>query len=198
MGRLGHDARLWLALGVVAGPASVALVTRALKDHDLVRPARLRWGRRGRGTVDVLVGVDGSPESLAALTAAVDLIGERLGRLTLAAVADFDSGFPGGPDRSREAAEEALARARAIATNRALSPEVIVLFGSPASALEDYARDHGFELLAIGRRGRGLATAAFGSVASDLARTAVTPVLISAPDGAGDDDSAAEDGPSSS
>jgi len=177
MGRLGHDPKLWLALGVIAGPASVALVARALQEHNLIRPARLERGGRGRGPVDVLVGVDGSPESTAALEAAVDLLGRRLGRLAIATVADYDSGYPGGAEEAREEAEEDLAEARDVAASRGVAPEVTILFGSPASTLEAYARENGFELVAVGRRGRGLA-AAFGSVATQLARAGTVPVLL--------------------
>ena len=179
MGRLGHDPKLWLALGVIAGPASVALVARALQEHNLIRPARLERGGRGRGPVDVLVGVDGSPESTAALEAAVDLLGPRLGRLAIVTVADYDSGYPRGSDDVKEQAEVDLAAARAVAAARGLSPEVTVLFGSPATTLEAYARDNGFELVAVGRRGSGLAAAAFGGVATHLARSGTIPVLVS-------------------
>lgn len=179
MGRLGHDARLWLALGIVAGPTSVALVARALNEHGLVRPRRVKKGVAGTGPIDVLVGVDGSPESEAALVEASGMIADRLGRLVVAAVADYDSAFPGGDQAGGDRARTDLDRAQAVATRLGLDPELVVLFGEPASTLETYARDNGFELIAIGRRGRGLATTTFGSVASHLARTAEVPVLIS-------------------
>jgi nucleotide-binding universal stress UspA family protein len=179
MGRLGHDARLWLGLGLVAGPTSVALVARALSEHDLVRPKRVKGGVSGKGPIDVLVGVDGSPESQAALVEATGMIADRLGRLVVARVADYDSGFPGGDDEGREQARADLDQAQQTAAGLGLDPELVVLFGEPASTLESYAKDNGFELIAIGRRGRGLATTTFGSVATHLARTAEVPVLIS-------------------
>lgn len=179
MGRLGHDARLWLALGIMAGPTSVILVVRALQDHELVHPTRVETGRKGAGPVDLLAGVDGSPDSEAALIAAVDLLADRLGRLVLAAVADFDAAFPGSTEGAQDRARQDLDHARAVMAERGLSPDLVLLFGTPASALVSHARDHGFELISVGRRGRGLATAAFGSVASQLARTAEVPVLIS-------------------
>lgn len=182
MGRLGHNALLWLGLGAIAGPASVVLVVRALSEHDVVRPIQIRRGMRGRGPIDVLVGVDGSPESAAALHAVVDLFGGRLGRLAVAAVADFDTGFPEGPDRPRREAEADLtAAAEQLAARRDhIAPDLVLLFGSPSTALETYADDNDFELLAIGRRGRGLATTTFGSVASQVARSTRIPVLIAA------------------
>lgn len=178
MARRGHSPLLWLGLGTIAGPASVALVGRAVSDQRMTHPTELARGSTGRGPVDVLVGVDGSPESARALSSAIDLTGNRLGRLAVASVADFDAGFPAGPTGSRERAEADLADARAIAIDRGIVPDAVLLFGSPAATLESYAVDNGFELLAIGSRGRGLTTAAFGSVASELARSTAVPVLI--------------------
>lgn len=179
MGRLGHDPKLWLALGILSGPTSVALVAQALSDHDLIRPTRVERGRAGRGPVDVLVGIDGSPESESALVAVTELIADRLGRLTLATVADYDAGFPSGDEAQREQGRESLDHARTIAVEQGLDPELVMLFGEPATALVDHARENGFEMIAIGRRGHGLATATFGSVATHLSRTAEVPVLIS-------------------
>jgi nucleotide-binding universal stress UspA family protein len=176
---LGHDVRLWLALGMMAGPTSIALVVRALKDHELVRPTRIVTGRSGSGPVDLLAGVDGSPDSEAALIAATDLLADRLGRLVIAAVADFDAAFPGGAEGAQDQARQDLDQARAVMAERGLNPDLVLLFGTPASALVAHARDHGFELISVGRRGRGMAGAAFGSVATQLARTADVPVLIS-------------------
>ena len=91
MGRRGHDAFSWLVLGTLFGPLG-AIFAFAARSDERVRPelvaARLS---SGPGPVDVLVGVDGSPESRAALLAATELLGPRLGRLTLAAVVPYAS-----------------------------------------------------------------------------------------------------------
>jgi len=70
MGRLGHSSYAWGLLGPIA--LLLALVE--------VRSERPWWtrlvasGDPGGGPVDVLVGIDGSPESAAATTAALDTI----------------------------------------------------------------------------------------------------------------------------
>src|SRR5690348_5187902 len=92
MGRRGHDSFGWLVLGTVLGPLGVILAIAARSDEKL-DPARLRLGPRAipaSGTIDVLVGYDGSAESLAALQTVPALLGDRLGRLTVATVVPYD------------------------------------------------------------------------------------------------------------
>src|SRR5690348_6745020 len=93
MGRRGHDAFSWLLLGTLFGPLGAIFAVEA-RGEERLRP-QLVAGRRssGPGPVAVLAGVDGSPESRAALLAARRLLGSRLGRLTLATVIPYDAGF---------------------------------------------------------------------------------------------------------
>src|SRR5581483_7199947 len=92
MGRRGHDAFSWLILGTLFGPLGAIFAVEA-RDQERVRPEMVAHRESsGPGPIDVLVGLDGSPESRAALQAAVALLGPRLGRLTLATVVPYDSG----------------------------------------------------------------------------------------------------------
>jgi len=50
--------------------------------------------------------------------------------------------------------------------------------GSPADALGRLAEEGGYDLLAIGARGRGASKALLGSVATRLARGTGVPVFI--------------------
>ena len=61
---------------------------------------------------------------------------------------------------------------------RDVSPERVVVFGSPARALSEYAAANGYSLVAVGRRGKGIAKALLGSTASALARDERTVALI--------------------
>jgi hypothetical protein len=90
MGRHGHDPFAWWLLGTVLGPLVVPLVISAER-HRAERARLVRAGEPGRGPVDVLVGIDGSPEAAAALATVLDLLGPRLGRLALATVTDLDA-----------------------------------------------------------------------------------------------------------
>jgi hypothetical protein len=85
MGHRGHDPSGWLLLSVLLGPLVVPVALASGRQPALTGPRQLAAGRWGGGRVEVVVGIDGSPEAAAALDAAVDLLGCRLGRLTLPA-----------------------------------------------------------------------------------------------------------------
>lgn len=139
-----------------------------------------KGGVGGPGNVDVLVGVDGSAESRQALRSVVELLGPVLGRLTLAAVLDFEAGGSGQRSDERQLAETNLAEATsdAAAVWRGGTPSQVLLSGRPADGLIRHATEHGYSLIAIGCRGHGRAKAAFGSVASQLPRSTDVPVYI--------------------
>jgi len=95
--RRGHDGFSWFVAGVILGPLAVVFAVDAWR-HDerpVHRPLVAGDGGRDRGTVDILVGFDGSTGSQAALAAAIELLGARLGRLTLATVIPYDGGREG-------------------------------------------------------------------------------------------------------
>jgi universal stress protein A len=58
------------------------------------------------------------------------------------------------------------------------SVERVLLFGEPARAVVDYAREHGVDLIVMGRRGVTLADVMLGSVAEKAVRHAHCPVMI--------------------
>ena len=92
MGRRGHNSFGWLVLGALLGPLAVVLAVDARRAARS-RPSRLAGAPRtpaGSGPIDVLVGYDGSPESVAALEGAVAILGQRIGRLTVATVVSYD------------------------------------------------------------------------------------------------------------
>ena len=126
--------------------------------------------------VTVLVGVDGSPESDAALRAVLDLLPGRLGRLIAAEVVDYDAA-----DSDDWRGRQAAARAHFADVHTACGQrnvECEVLAGPPAQALLRCAHEQDVDLIAVGRRGRGLSVRLLGSVADELTRTAPVPVLV--------------------
>ena len=124
----------------------------------------------------MLVGIDGSVQSAAALRAALDLLGDRIGRLTLAGVIDYDSAISGRPwDTERLAIDEL---GRLAATVEDPKPSTALLVGDPAAALARHAAEDGYELLVVGRRGHGASKALLGSTAMKLGRGTDVPVLI--------------------
>jgi nucleotide-binding universal stress UspA family protein len=175
MGRRGHQPFMWLMLAIVFGPLVLPLAVNALL-HD--RPGlfeRLSSGRRGAGSVDVLVGTDGSPEAESACRSAIQMLGSRLGRLTLAAVVDYDVAVGSGLAEENERARTGLMRT---AEATGLRPEALLLSGRPAEVLRKYAVEEGYDLIVVGRRGHGASRLLLGSVADALARGGEVPVLI--------------------
>ena len=174
MGRRGHNSFGWFVLGALLGPLGVVLAVEAGRHGEQLRTTLLAGGipaTVGTGPVDVLVGYDGSPESAVAMHAVVDLLGDRLGRLTVATVAPYDD--------VREQDRLATGGLRRLADRtpgRVL--ELEVLHGHPSAALSECAIEGGYELIAVGARGEGITKAILGSATSDLARHSKIPVLI--------------------
>jgi nucleotide-binding universal stress UspA family protein len=170
MGRRGHDAFSWLVLGTLFGPLGAIFAVEARRSEGARAELVAGAYAPGTGPVDVLVGLDGSPDSAAALAAATSLLGPRLGRLTLTTVIPYDS----GPDR-RHAARSDLEKLGAAVPG---GPKLELLHGRPAPALLEHAAAGGYDLLVIGTRGAGLSKAFLGSTAVDIAEWAKMPVLL--------------------
>jgi nucleotide-binding universal stress UspA family protein len=177
MGRRGHAPYPWLLIGAVLGPLVIPVALAQTRDEQRVGPPRI-GSRPYRGPVDVLVGVDGSAESLAAADLVTRLLDERIGRLTLATVVNYEPGDVAESD-ARRRAEEELARVASDVRPRVTSEvDTVILVGRPDVALASYATEGQFDVLAVGRRGRGASKLVVGSVARRLSEHAPFPVLI--------------------
>ena len=174
MGRRGHSAFEWLVLGTMLGPLGVALAVDACRHDEVLHPVPVGAAApptKGQGSVDVLVGYDGSPESAAALEAVIHLLGDRLGRLTVAGVVPYGS--------VRDDERRASSGLRDLAARTAApAPRLEILHGHPSAALARTAVDDGYDLLAVGTRGAGVTKSILGSAASELARHSKVPVLV--------------------
>jgi nucleotide-binding universal stress UspA family protein len=182
--RHGYWRHAWLVFALL-GPFSVPFVLRPrrIPPSDAVVLAR---GRARRGRVDILVGLDGSRESVAAATVAVRLFGPRIGRVTLAMVLDFDTAAPHADSllypepwpEERVAREQLEAGRAALRSTSGHEAGTVVLTGEPADALEAYALAEGYEVVVVGCRGKGLSKRLLGSCASELASRTAVPVLL--------------------
>ncbi len=174
MGRRGHDGLGWLVLGALLGPFGIVLAIDAQRHDERLDPKPLAGpvpATVGAGPVDVLVGYDGSLESAGVTHAVVDLLGDRLGRLTVVTVVPYGS-LP---------AQERLARERlAPLADRTPGrvPVLAILHGHPSAALRESASEGGYDLIAVGTRGAGLTKGILGSAASELAADSKVPVLL--------------------
>jgi nucleotide-binding universal stress UspA family protein len=136
----------------------------------------------------VLVGWDGSPDSATALSVAAQIAGRDGGHVVALAVLREGSAFEAGDDgdsgrpaivRLAEAHFEELRR-RPSATPVRLSAQVLVDSRSSAGqAVCEYAAEHGFDLLVLGRHGEnGSRGARLGRVAGEAAQRSRVPVLL--------------------
>jgi nucleotide-binding universal stress UspA family protein len=135
----------------------------------------------------ILVGVDRSDPSLAALELAADLAAMLGGSLSVLEVFEYVPPFPLGPAATvtSEGEEHALERTAAILESevrgiraRGIGVQVIVRSGDPAPTLLEVADTVDADLVAVGTRGRGSpAEPLLGSVARTVADRARRPTL---------------------
>lgn len=176
MRRRGHDFFVWLVLGVGLGPLVVPLAIERARFHSAAEgPLRTAPTPPHRG-VDLLAGIDGSDESIAAIRSALDLFGDKVTSLTLVTVLDYDSeASPAGA----EAREEARAMLDRVSDEIDYKPVFTeVQFGRADKALAEYARTGGMELVVVGSRGHGATEAMFGSITARLVGECVIPVFV--------------------
>jgi nucleotide-binding universal stress UspA family protein len=181
--------------GVGANPAlalgSTSLrVLQATQVPVLVVPDR----PAGRGPADgvrlhhILVGVDRSEPSLAALELAADLAVTLGGSLSVVEVFEYVPAFPLGPSTAvtSEGEEHAIERTMALLEaevrgirERRVGVQVIVRSGDPVPTLLEVADDVDADLVVVGTRGRGgPAELLLGSVARTVADRARRPTLV--------------------
>ena len=144
LSRHGHDLRSNGAVGLVFGPLYIPFAMRLRKDEKAVKPVLVTEGRRRPGPVDVLIGIQGSPDGAASALPALQLLGHRVGRVTLARVLDFESIQD---DDERAAAEAELSCASLFLGE--YEPSLLLLPGHPLDAPREYAVAAGFDAVIV-------------------------------------------------
>lgn len=136
----------------------------------------------------IVVGVDGSPQSLEAARLAASIARRWDARLLIATVVRPPEGWwgiggaPPPPDAFAAAVVEGrrriLDRAEEAIDLSGIDYDTIEEVGDPATQLTELCRSEGADLLVVGRRGAGLVERLIvGSVADRVAHTAPCPVL---------------------
>jgi nucleotide-binding universal stress UspA family protein len=135
----------------------------------------------------VLVGWDCSADAAAALRTAASIAGDGTAHVVALAVLDAVPRGECSEDRARDRAERRRYTERLFAKARDSVPVAararvslqIVEDGDPARAVCDYAAEHGFDLLVLGRHGDGgVRHRRLGRVAEAAARAGKLPVLL--------------------
>jgi nucleotide-binding universal stress UspA family protein len=135
---------------------------------------------------NILVAVDGSKESKLALADAIDLALESNAKLTVAHVSTQAPGSirstPAGAMAAAQLPEyhAKLLQAAVEQIPRDLPVTTLLLQGNhPADEIVKAAREYDHDLIVIGSRGRGRATAALlGSVSHEVLHASPVPVLV--------------------
>jgi nucleotide-binding universal stress UspA family protein len=144
----------------------------------LVKPQVRPVPVTARGGFDrILVALDGSEQAEAALQPAMALSSSQEPELTLMGVI---SGKGGTLVQRRAQAETYFEELVPQLQHRGCRVESVVLFANnPAAAIARYAKEEGFELVALTTRPRGpAARVLFGSTADAVIRKAIMPVLV--------------------
>jgi hypothetical protein len=130
MGRRGHNPFAWLVLGTILGPLVVPVAIVAVSGERIHQRREIMSGFGAGRNADVLVGIDGSPESKAALGVVGRLFGPLIGRLTLVTVEEFDSA---GSRTPVDIEEEAVKNLELLHhPSRPQQPSAVILTGRPA------------------------------------------------------------------
>jgi len=136
---------------------------------------------------NVIVAVDGSEASNAAIDLAASLCGTSGARLAVCHVLQMPrpAHDAGGFAREQMMSEEVhtgheiLKAAQERAQTRGVAAEVVLQTGSVADGLFEEAKERGCEAIVMGSRGRGaLARAVLGSVVSDVISKSPIPVIV--------------------
>lgn len=133
----------------------------------------------------ILVPLDGSPESEKALTRAEQLAREQRARLVLLRAVEPSTGVDSTAvyravikEAMREA-EASLAREVGLLRGRSVKAESTAILGPPAATILDYEQAHRPDLVVMATHGRsGLARFAMGSVTDRIVREGCAPVLV--------------------
>jgi nucleotide-binding universal stress UspA family protein len=120
----------------------------------------------------IVVGIDESEASDAAIAAVLELPVDERQRVLFCSAADLSND-------AREHAQRVLGKAIGLARARGIAVSGLVISGTPHEALLIVAQQQGADIIVLGSHGRrGFQRLLLGSVAERIVRTAPLPVLV--------------------
>ncbi|MGH9183325.1 MAG: hypothetical protein ACRDZ9_05865 [Acidimicrobiales bacterium] len=149
MRRRGHDFRPVAALGFVFGPLFIPLALDAVRHREPRAPSHLLSdGRWAGGPVDVLIGLVGPAETVADVVPVLDLLGPRVGRVTVAVAIDYESAESDDWSDAKGPAALELKLAAVLLSGRH-EPATVLVAGSPERAFVRYAAEARHDLVML-------------------------------------------------
>ena len=187
--RWGRDPFGWLLIGAVLGPIGFLVLLGVHRDDARRgRPAMAGPGARTgvEPAVKVLMATDGSSHSMAAVQYVIEHFGPALEEVTVLSVlpleaADAVRDLEGSVMRARLQQEIARHIETACSTLRdaGIAARPVTRFGDPADEIIKLAGEGSYDLIVMGRRGRGgVAKLVLGSVSDKVVRSAQPPVMV--------------------
>ncbi len=187
--RWGRDPFGWLILGAVLGPLGFLLLL-AMRRDDLRRSRPYLVGPGSRTGVKpyprVLIAVDGSAASARAVGHVIDHFGATLDEVAVLSVLPIEvaNGLTPAEDSPRrrrleEEVERHLGSACAQLRAAGISHRPTTRFGDPASEILSLAEEGHYDLIIVGRRGRGsVGKLTLGSVSDRVVKAAACTVVV--------------------
>jgi nucleotide-binding universal stress UspA family protein len=178
--RWGRDPFGWLILSAAMGPiAIVALV--GTRQSDTRRATTRRPGSSASTAgARVLIASDGSAAGPACASYVAGAHGDA-GDVIVLAVLPHEA-RPGRAQRSQLDYDERVAASTDSTVDAlkaaGISPRRVVAFGAPGEEIVRQADAEAVDLIVVGRRGRGMSKAIFGSTSDYVLKNATRPVTV--------------------
>jgi nucleotide-binding universal stress UspA family protein len=174
--RNGHSIA-WAGLALWLGPIVLLLVQSIPQRSG--RVIYLKSGEQLPGTLNVLVGLDGSAESLASAKAALDPLRPSLRRVRLMSAVDLETGEAPQNTTIDDELLERLEQAKRVLDLP--DAELALVSGRADHALINHAIDEAMDLLVVAHRQHRFASVVLGSTVARLAKHSSIPILIGPP-----------------
>jgi len=187
--RWGRDPFGWMLFGVALGPFGLAALLGAHFDDRRRQRPTLKGGERAASEITgrrVLVAIDGSAASTRAVEHVLDQFGTSLDEVSLItglpielAAGLQESELSPRRQRLEEELDGHLSAACAALQHAGIAYRTITRFGDPAEEILALASEEQWDLIVMGRRGRGAPSKLLlGSVSDKVVKAAPCPVTV--------------------